>query len=59
MANYSVDVDFVMSKTIEVEAESEEQAMSIARSKIEKNPYDFAHGFSHCVSFDITGANEG
>ena len=47
-----------MSKRIQVEAENEEQAISIARSKIDENPYGYAQGFSHYVSYEIIDANE-
>lgn len=56
--NYSVSVDFIMSRTIEVEAESEEQAKSYLSSEIQKNPYNFAHSFSHFVGHKIIDVNE-
>jgi hypothetical protein len=58
MKNFILDVDFVMSKRIQVEAENEEHAISIARSKIDENPYGYAHGFSHYVGYEIIDANE-
>ena len=47
-----------MAKNIYVEAESEEQAMEIASSKIDENPYGYAQGFSHYVGYEIIDANE-
>ena len=38
MKNFILDVDFVMSKRIEIEADSEEQAKSIFEQKMKKNP---------------------
>jgi len=58
MKKFSVDVDFTMAKTIEVLAENEEQAMEIASSKIDENPYGYAKGFSHYVGYEIIDANE-
>lgn len=58
MANYSVDIDFVMAKSIEVEADSEEQAIANVNSIINNNPYDYAYGFSHYVGHKVVGANE-
>lgn len=56
--NYWVSVDFVMSKTFEIEAESEEQAKSKVLEMIDKNPYDYARGFSHLVGCKIIDVEE-
>lgn len=58
MKNFIVDVDFVMSKSIEIEDENEQQAMSKVRDMIKKNPYDYANNFSHYVGHEIIDANE-
>ena len=58
MKTFSVDVDITMSKTIEVLAENEEQAMSKVREMINKNPYDYANNFSHYVGYEIINADE-
>lgn len=58
MKKFSVDVDFTMSKTIEVLAENEEHAMEIADGMINDNPYGYANGFSHFVTYEIIDVNE-
>ena len=55
---FIVSTDFIMSKTFEIEAENEEHAISIARSKIDENPYAYAQAFSHYVGYEIIDANE-
>ena len=47
-----------MAKNIYVEAEDEEHAISIARSKIDENPYGYTQGFSHYVGYEIIDAVE-
>ena len=39
---YSVSIDIVVSKTIYVEAESEEQAKAVAIKKVRDEPYYYA-----------------
>lgn len=56
--NHCVSVDITMAKNIYVEAENEEQAMKIASSKIDENPYEYAQAFSHYVGYEIIDANE-
>ena len=56
--NYCVSVDITMAKNIYVEAENEEQAMEIASSKIDENPYGYAQAFSHYVGYEIIDAVE-
>ena len=58
MANFILDVDFVMSKRVQVEADSEEQAKSIFEREIKKNPYNFAYGFDAIVGHKIIYVNE-
>ena len=58
MANFILDVDFVMSKRIQVEAENEEQAKSIFEQKIKENPYDYARQFNAFVGHKIIDVNE-
>lgn len=58
MKKFNVDVDFTMSKTIEVEAENEEQAMSLVDRMISLAPYDYARDFSHLVGHKIIDAYE-
>lgn len=58
MANFILDVDFVMSKRIEIEADSEEQAKSIFEQKMKKNPYDYACGFDAFIGHKVIDVNE-
>lgn len=58
MKNFVVDVDFVMSKRIEIEADSEEQAKSIFEQKMKKNPYDYAYGFDAFIGHKVIDVNE-
>lgn len=55
---FSIDVDFVMSKRIQVEAENEEQAKSIFEREMKKNPYNFALGFDAIVGHKVIDVNE-
>ena len=55
---FCVSVDVTMAKNIYVEAEDEEHAISIARSKIDENPYAYAQAFSHYVGYDIIESYE-
>ena len=58
MKTFSVSVDITMSKTIYVEANSEEEAISRVDALIEDNPYDYARNFSHYVKHDVICAEE-
>ena len=58
MANFILDVDFVMTKRIEIEADSEEQAKSIFEQKMKKNPYDYAYGFDAFIGHKVIDVNE-
>ena len=58
MKSYAVSVDITMSKTIIVEAESEEEAMHKAEQMVTNNPYEYANGFSHYVTHEAVCAEE-
>ena len=58
MKKYSVSVDFTMSKTIEIFADDADSAIAKTNEVINKNPYDFAYGFSHYVGHEVIDANE-
>ena len=58
MKQFTLDVDFTMSKRISVEAESEEQAKAILNGGIKYNPYEYAHSFDAYVKHEITDINE-
>lgn len=42
MDNYQVDVDIVMSATLHISAESEEQAEALANEAVKNAPYYYA-----------------
>ena len=58
MKNYCVSVDITMSKSIYVEAESEEQARDMANEMVCNNPYEYANNFSHYVTHEVVCAEE-
>ena len=58
MANFILDVDFVMSKRIRVEAENEEQARAIFERLLKENPYDYARHFDAFVGHKIIDVTE-
>lgn len=58
MKNFILDVDFVMSKRIRVEAENEEQARAIFERLLKENPYDYARRFDAFVGHKIIDINE-
>lgn len=58
MANFIIDVDFVMSKRIQVEAENEEQAKATFERLLKRNPYDYARQFDAFVGHKIIDVNE-
>lgn len=58
MANFILDVDFVMSKRIQVEAENEEHARAIFERLLKENPYDYARQFDAFVGHKIIHVNE-
>ena len=55
---YAVSMDITMSKTIEVEANSEEEAMNKANDMVANNPYNYTNGFSHYVTHEAISAEE-
>ncbi len=58
MANFYVDVDITMSKSVCVEAENEADAMRKVDEMITKNPHDYTSGFSHYVAHEVVDAEE-
>ena len=58
MKQFTIDVDFTMSKRITVEAENEERAKAIINGWIKYNPYEYAHSFNAYVKHEITDVNE-
>jgi hypothetical protein len=58
MKNFILDVDFVMSKRIEIEAENEQQAKSIFEQKMKKNPYDYARCFDAFIGHKVIDVTE-
>lgn len=59
MKNFILDVDFVMSKRIQVEAESEEQAKATFERLLKENPYNYACQFNAFIGHKIIGIEEG
>ena len=55
---FCVSVDITMSKNVYVEAENEEHAKEIVDCLIDNNPYAYASGFSHFVSYEVIDVNE-
>ena len=53
---YIVSMDITMSKSIEVEAKSEEEAMNKANEMVSNNPYGYTNGFSHYVGHEAITA---
>ena len=51
--NFSLSVDIVMNKYIDVEAESEEEATKKLEEMFNKNPYDYTHNFSCYVGHEV------
>lgn len=58
MANFILDVDFVMSKRIRVEAESEEQAKATFERLLNEAPYYYARRFDAFVGHKVIDVNE-
>ena len=58
MANFIIDLDFTMSKRVEIEAESQEEAIKTLKLAIQQNPYDYAHNFDAYVCSEIVDVNE-
>lgn len=56
MKSYNVFMDITISKSISIEANSEEEAMKIAEERVKNNPYDYARkadGYVSCEIYDI------
>lgn len=58
MKTFSVSVDITMSKTIQVLASSEDEAVEVANKMISDNPYGYTNGFSHYVTHEVVEAEE-
>ena len=58
MKNFIADVDFTMSKRIQVEAENEEQAREILQRLIKDDPYEWSRNPDCYVSHEIVDINE-
>jgi len=58
MKNFILDLDFVMSKRIRVEAENEEQARVIFERLLKENPYDYARRFDAFVGHKVIDITE-
>ena len=56
MEKYYVNVDITMSKTIQVEAENEAEAMEKVDNLIGENPYNYTSNFSHYVTHEVIDA---
>lgn len=58
MKKFSVYVDITMSKTIEIEAESENDALAKVDGMIKDNPYNYAQNFTHYVTHEVIEVEE-
>lgn len=58
MANFIIDVDFIMSKRFEIEAESEAQAKAIFRQQMSENPYEYALQADNYVGYEVIDVTE-
>lgn len=58
MSNFILDVDFIMSKRIQVEAENEEQAKATFERLLKEAPYDYARQFDAFVGHKVIDVNE-
>ena len=58
MKKYSVSVDITMCKMVDVEANSEQEALEKVDQMISNNPYDYTSGFSHYVTHEAIAADE-
>jgi hypothetical protein len=50
---FSLSVDIVMNKYIDVEAETEEEAVKKLEEKFSKNPYDYTNYFNCYVGHEV------
>ena len=55
---YQVSVDVIMNKYIEVEANSDEEAVNKVNDMFANNPYDYTNNFSHYVGHEVISAEE-
>ena len=58
MKNFIIDVDFVMSKRIQVDAENEEQAKVTFERLLREDPYAYARQFDAFVGHKIIDVTE-
>ena len=58
MKKYSVSVDITMCKMVDIEANSEQEALNKVDQMTSNNPYDYTTGFSHYVTHDVVNAEE-
>ena len=56
MKVFYVNVDITMSKSVRVEAENEDDAMSKVDNMIGENPYNYTYDFSHYVTHEVINA---
>lgn len=56
MKVFYVNVDITMSKSVRVEAENEDDAMSKVDNMIGENPYNYTYDFSHYVTHEVVNA---
>ena len=54
MKQFVVNVNFLVSKGIEVSAENEEQAEQLVKAKCEENPYQYCMNPDSCLDQEIT-----
>ena len=55
---YAVDMDITVSNRVYVEAESEEEAMRLAKKEVDSDPYHYAWNCDAYVSSKVIDANE-
>ena len=58
MKSFVLDVDFVMSKRIQVQAGNEEQAKATFERLLREAPYDYARQFDAFVGHKVIDVNE-
>ena len=58
MKTYLVDCDITMSKTMEIEAESEEQAREFAKEMVDREPFYYASSADAHIKTEIIDVNE-
>lgn len=55
---FSIDVDFRVTKRIYVDAETAEQAEQKAKEMLDNNPYEYCTSPDSCADYDIYEVNE-